>query len=474
MRNISSRNLRPADIMKYLLVLLLASYSLFAQQPIAIVRGTLIDGTGAPPLQNSVITIEGKKIIVVGTVENTPIPGDANVIDATGKYIIPGLIDCHIHYEQPRDLVQLLAWGVTSVNCMFESTDQAREMRLRTAVDTIHSPQIRPTAPIFTCKQGWWDQGFPIDSTIDRFPETPRDAQIQVRTAWERDLLKVKIMYDDMSWCRDPLPKFAKMSPEIKDAIINEAIRHNMICEVHAPRFKDAVDVLRTPVPAMLPQGDGYSSPTGYLAFAHGIIDADIDPKFVKDMLLSQSWYIPTFCVYEFLADVQGFMKHALDDPRIRSALPDNVLKEYSNEEYYKRYRERYPNISFVKSHLEVLRRNLMKLHDRKVLVAMGTDMWALPGIGAHLELEYMVNAGMTPMEALVCATKNGGQFISNGGRSLGTIQQGTSGEAARWPDLLILDANPLEDIRNTRSVRTIIKRGQIFDHRKLIEESKR
>jgi imidazolonepropionase-like amidohydrolase len=80
----------------------------------------------------------------------------------------------------------------------------------------------------------------------------------------------------------------------------------------------------------------------------------------------------------------------------------------------------------------------------------------------------------MTPMEALVCATKNGGQFISNGGRSLGTIQQGTSGEAARWPDLLILDANPLEDIRNTRSVRTIIKRGQIFDHRKLIEESKR
>ena len=62
---------------------------------------------------------------------------------------MPGLIDCHIHYEQPRDLVQLLAWGVTSVNCMFESTDQALAMEKMTANDTIHSPQIYATAPIF-------------------------------------------------------------------------------------------------------------------------------------------------------------------------------------------------------------------------------------------------------------------------------------------------------------------------------------
>jgi imidazolonepropionase-like amidohydrolase len=167
-------------------------------------------------------------------------------------------------------------------------------------------------------------------------------------------------------------------------------------------------------------------------------------------------------------------MKHALDDKRIRSALPEKVLKEYSSEEYYRKYRERYPNTSLVKSHLDVLRRNMMKLHNHKVLIAMGTDMWALPGVGAHLELEYMVNAGMSPMEALVCATKTAAQFVSNGGSSLGTIEPETAAGNAKWPDLLILDADPLKDIRNTRSVRTIIKRGQIFDHQQLIEESKR
>jgi len=445
-----------------------------AQEPIAIVGGTLIDGTGSPPVRNSVIIIQGKKITVVGTVENTTIPKNANVIDAYGKYIIPGLIDCHTHYEQPRDLVQLLAWGVTSTNCMFESSDQAAEMRLRTAVDSVHSPQIHATAPIFTCRHGWWDEGFPIDSTINRFPETPGEARKQVRQAWDKDLLKVKIMYDDMSWCRDPLPKLAQMKPEIKNAIVNEAIRHNMICEVHAPRLKDAIDMLRTPVTVTLPEGEMYALPTGYLALAHGIIDGEIDSGFVTKMFFSQAWYIPTFSVFEFLADVQGFMKHALDDARIRSALPDKVLQEYSSEEYYKRYRERYPNISLVKSHLDVLRRNMMRLHNHKVLIAMGSDMWAFPGIGAHLELEYMVNAGMSPMDALVCATKNAAQFISNGGTSLGTIVQASSVDNAKWPDLLILDANPLEDIRNTRSVRTIIKRGQIFDHQQLIQESKR
>jgi imidazolonepropionase-like amidohydrolase len=118
---------------------------------------------------------------------------------------------------------------------------------------------------------------------------------------------------------------------------------------------------------------------------------------------------------------------------------------------------------------------------------ALGTDMWALPGIAVHLELEYMVQAGMRPGTALVAATNNAAIFFGKGKRKkkyknfqvwkkqargydlgeIGTIDPG------KQADLLILDANPLEDIRNTRSVRTIIKHGVVFDHQQLIEESK-
>src|SRR5207249_3543020 len=96
--------------------------------------------------------------------------------------------------------------------------------------------------------------------------------------------------------------------------------------------------------------------------------------------------YVPTFCVFEFLADTRKFMKDALDDPRFRESLSDPVVDRYLSEEYARQYEERYPNIRFVRSHLGILRTNMKRLLDAHTNVAMGTDMWALPGIGAHLE----------------------------------------------------------------------------------------
>ncbi len=92
------------------ILMVLMTSAAFAQRPLVLEGGTLNDCTGAAPVQNSVIVIRGAKIVSVGTLRDTPLPADAQVIDARGKYIIPGLIDCHIHYGTPGDLVQLLAW----------------------------------------------------------------------------------------------------------------------------------------------------------------------------------------------------------------------------------------------------------------------------------------------------------------------------------------------------------------------------
>ncbi|HYQ87147.1 MAG TPA: amidohydrolase family protein [Bacteroidota bacterium] len=457
----------PDRVMKVSLILLaLIATAALAQRPLVVTGGTLIDCTGSAPVENSVVVIRGGKIDSFGVSGNIRIPDSAQVIDARGKYIIPGLIDCHIHYDSPRDLVQLLAWGVTAVNCMFESTDQALQLEKQTSGDSVHSAQFHGTAPIFTAVNGWWyGPGFPIDSTINRFPITPDDAREQVAKAGLKHLDKIKIMYDDMSWCRNPLAPLTRMDKNILNAIMAAAEHRNMVTEVHAPLFRDAMDVLSAACP-LLPKRSPIVFPLDCFAFAHGIVDEEVDSAFTSGMADTRGWYIPTFCVFEFLAGVKGFMEHALSDERFRAALPAKLLEEYSSENYYKRYRERYPNVEFVNSHLKVLQHNMMTLHKRGIRIAMGTDMWAFPGIGAHLELEYMVESGMTPMDALRCATQRGIEFL--GGVPVGTIEDNNRA------DILILDRNPLTDIRNTRTIRTVIKHGVVFEHAALVEESNR
>jgi imidazolonepropionase-like amidohydrolase len=447
----------------------MSSFSI-AQMPIAIVGGTLIDGTGSAPVGNSVIVIQGTKIIAVGTKQNVSIPNGAQVIEAKGKYIIPGLIDCHVHYEQPRDLVQMLAWGVTSVNCMFESTDQALAMEKMTSSDTMHSPQVYATAPIFTCEGGWWHgEGFAIDSTVNRFPKTPDEAREAVRRVKAKGIKRIKLMYDDMGWCRDPLPKLQQMTPEIMAALLQEAVNQDLFAEIHVPQLKDLRDVFG--VRARYIEGvEGGAIYYASFACAHGVIDDTLPGSYPWEVIS----YVPTFCVFEFLADTRRFMKDALGDQRFQNGLSEDVVQHYLSEEYFDRYKQRYPNISFVKSHLAILQTNMRKLFNAKVNISMGTDMWAFPGIGAHLELEYMVDAGLSAAQTIVISTRNGARFLRSS-KSLGLNDEDYVGiiQKDRQADLLILDANPLDDIRNTRSVRTIIKHGKIFDHQQLIEESK-
>ncbi|MBI1805513.1 MAG: amidohydrolase family protein [Ignavibacteria bacterium] len=425
-----------------------------AQAPVVLEGAEVINGFYKGPLHNAVVVIAHGKIAGVGKRTQLIIPGDAKTIDVHGKYIIPGLIDAHIHYDSPRDLVQLLAWGITSANCMFESTDQALQMERQTAGDTVHSPQIYATAPIFTTEHGWWwGEGFPNDSTINRFPTTPEEAREQVRKVKAKGMHRIKLMYDTMDWCRDPLKPFAQMKLEVMKALIDEANKQQLVSEIHAPKIKDAREVLEA----------------GGSALAHGILDERFDAPTVVIFQNPMITYIPTFCVFEFLADVEGFMRHALADARFHSALPDDVLKRYSSQEYYTRYRERYPNINFVRSHIGVLRDNVSTLAQNYGTIALGTDMWAFPGIGVHLELEYMVQAGLTPMQAIISATATGGQFLNASANStMGII------DFEKQADLIILDADPLADIRNTRSINTIIKHGVFFNPKALIEESKR
>ena len=170
---------------------------------IAFRGATVIDGTGAPPKADMLVVVSDDRIteLVPVTRESLArLPAGAEVLSAEGQWILPGLIDAHVHAESEDDLQRMLRWGVTSVRLMAEDAAKAAQMAKasRTRMDI---PDLYPAAPIFTVEGGWWaDQ--PADANVNRFPATPEDARAAVRQAAALGSLEIKLMLDDMSWCR--------------------------------------------------------------------------------------------------------------------------------------------------------------------------------------------------------------------------------------------------------------------------------
>jgi imidazolonepropionase-like amidohydrolase len=439
---------------RLLLLLLFTALPLVAQRAIVLDGATMIDGIARRPVPDVVIVIEGGMITGVGKKEFVIIPPNAQRIDLRGKFVMPGLIDAHIHYGGERDLLRLLAWGVTSANCMFESPLQGRALEIRTAADTAIAPRIFAAAPIFTAPHGWWTDGvpsgdLPADTAVNRIPGSPEEARAQVRRTKALGISRIKIMYDSMGWCRDPLPRLERMDPGIMKALVGEAAAQGMMSEIHAPISGDAAE----------------AQDAGVSAFLHGVIDERLTAPFVGALQQKAEFYVPTFCLYEFLADARGFVDSTLADPRFRAALAPAEIGALTAPAYAAAYHERYPNAAWVKSRLPIGRENFKTVVDNYGNIAMGTDMWVFPGIAAHIEMEEMVKAGLTPMQSLAAATSYAGQFIGTGER-IGSIYIGARA------DLIILDADPSADIRNTRTVSTIIKGGRVYRHDDLVKRS--
>ena len=402
---------------------------------------TLVDGTGAAPRENALLVVENDRIVSVGTA--TPaalaaLPPWVEKRDVTGKWIVPGLIDAHVHAESNEDLKQMLRWGVTTVRLMSEdvrkATAVARSSRWRSDM-----PEVMPAAPIFTAKGGWWDQGEPPDANVDRTPETVEAARAAVRTAKDLGAREIKLMLDDMGWCRDPSPRLPRMAPRVADALLSEAAKLGMRSSVHAPTLAQASAAVAG----------------GATLLAHGVLDP-FDPPTVAVMKRRPVFYVPTMDVFEFLADTRAFVDGVLSDPTVTrpgSGLPAETIVRYRSKEYSDGYRRRYPNFDEVRRQLPVLRENLRRLHSSGVPVALGTDMWAFPGLGASIEMDLYVKAGLSPLEALRAATQTSA-------RSLGVEGDRGTLEPGKRADFLVLSGDPLESVLNVRRIAEIFKGG--------------
>jgi imidazolonepropionase-like amidohydrolase len=421
----------------------------FAQAgPAVVLEGArLIDGTGKPARDNTALVIEGERITAVGTVGKLRYPKGARVVDVRGRTIIPGLISAHSHVglvtgtanradAYTRDavqnaLVQYEQFGVTSIvslglnrDLVYEVRDQQRQGKL-------------PGASLFTAGRGIGVANGtppqPVAPDQSYRPATVEQARAAVREMAGHKVDIVKI------WVDDNFGKFTKMPPEMYRAVIDECHKHGLRVASHVFYLADAKALVAAGVDVL----------------AHSVRDLPVDADLVRALKTRGVFYIPTLNVDESFF-VLAEQPELMADELFSHAVSPELLQLFHSKEFRDKVAAN-PNVPKAKAALAVAQQNLKTLHDAGVQVAFGTDSGALPeripGWGEHHELELMVRAGLSPMDAIVAATRTSARVIKASDR--GTL------EAGKRADLLVLAADPTADIRNTRQLVSVWNGGR-------------
>jgi imidazolonepropionase-like amidohydrolase len=249
---------------------------------------------------------------------------------------------------------------------------------------------------------------------------------VDALAASKTDIVKIRV--------DDNLGAAAPMSPEVYGAIIDEAHKKGMRIAVHIVKLADAKGVLRA----------------GADIIAHSVRDQEIDDETIALLKKNNAFYTPTF-MREVSTFVYAEAPSFLSDPFLLKDVNKAELTKAQEPQFQEAMRSNKA-ANWYKEHLPVAMRNMKKVHDAGVPVSMGTDTgppYRFQGYFEHLELEYMIKAGMSPMQALVAATGTAARCLKMDDR-LGTLTAG------KWGDFLVLSANPLDDVKNTRKVDSV------------------
>lgn len=424
------------------LACLAASMTVPAAAQVKAVTGATVISAGESPLTDAVVVIEGARIARVGPAATTVIPPDADVIDARGKFVMPGLADMHNHVrtgsfriqQNPRiALSVLLAFGVTTVFNPSVGIAEFSDLKTATAPEAAPFPRVSGTGPIITIKGDFLGAGVGAPT-----PETPGEARAAVKMLKAAGVDAIKVNRDDAGWAMTR--SVPVMKADVLAAVVDEAHRQGLKVFAHAPQLDHAKEVLEAGADGLL----------------HGIIDRAVDQEFVDLMLRNRAVYVPTLSLYEDVADVAAWARRQAvqDEGRLLTALTD----AFTSPAGVRQFESLLNNTAAVGGRLTVQRTNLKRLFEADVPIVMGTDtgfFGVILGVSSQLELALMVEAGLTPDAALRAATLNAARMIGRDA-DYGSVAAG------KVADLLVLDANPLEDVRNVRRIFRVIRGGTV------------
>jgi imidazolonepropionase-like amidohydrolase len=414
---------------------------------------TVIDGTGVAPQPNSAIVMTDGKIAWVGPVSGLKAPAGATVKDLSGKFVMPGIIDSHVHvgmmhdvtqdekYETPEnvqaDLKQYAAYGVTSVQVLGTDKDFVLDMRNQ-------QRKSRPAmARIFSAGQGAVIKGgygglVGVTNPIS----TPEEGRKLVDEQAAKGVDFIKLWVDDE---RKAIP--VKMPPAVSAAIIDEAHKKHLRAVAHVFYLADAKELVRE----------------GINGFAHMVRDQPVDNELLSMMKAKGVWMVSATLSRE-MAYSLAIMPWLNDPFFTRGVTPGTLtaLKSDSREKAIMLGPTRFPGLPYEKKVFADMDRTLQQaLENYQAMVkagvntGMGTDSGPngrFPGFNAHEEMQLEVLAGRSTMDAIKSATSDNARWL--GDNSIGTIAPG------KWADLLVLDKDPVADIHNTETINSVYIAG--------------
>lgn len=396
----------------------------------------LITGDGSAPVENSAFVIENAKISAVGRKGEINPPAGASHVDLTGKTVMPALVDTHTHlgwaiiktgridkdtYSKENlidHLHRLAYYGVAATQSMgIDPGETPYEIRANPVPDAalFHTAGRGMGRPSAGPGQPYWK---PVAYAID----SEADGRKAVQELADKKVDWVKIWVDDRN---GTVPK---LTPPLYRAIIDEAHKHDLRVVAHIFYLADAKELLRAGI-------DG---------FAHGVRDKDIDDEFMK--LIKER---PDVFVIPNLPDIGTGLK---DPGWLAETVPASEIKKLTDASQNRSPEDKKKAADFF----AVQARNLKKLNDAGVRIGFGTDSGTTVGWTDHEELADMVTAGMTPAQVITAATKTSAGIMKLD--QLGTV---TAGKSA---DFIVLDANPLDNIANSRKISKVYLRGKEVD----------
>jgi hypothetical protein len=451
-----------------------------AQPPLALTHVTIIDVAGGPTQLDMTVLVRGGRIDAIGKAAQTAVPDDAGIVDATGKFLIPGLWDMHAHLVHERFLDLCIAHGVTGARHMFcpPLTHPATIKAWQKEVEA--GKKIGPRI-IAACRVLDGDKPVSFGDVVRiKDAAAGREAVQRMKREGE-DFIKV----------------YSGLKRDAYFAILDEAGREKLPVAGHVPHLISAVEAsdkgqksfehcysvllgcssdeekLRQELAGLAAGGhmDRLDAASAWRTHVKALDTYDekkaaaLFAKFVQN----GTWQVPTLTVRRAWASLQ--VPSFIDDERKKQlpiALRDgawlHLIERGTVHLPALRIRLTAADIEGQKALFRGELKLIKSMHDAKVKLLAGTDTpvpYCFPGSGVHDELELLVEAGLSPLEALRTATSNPAEY-------LGVLKERGTIETNKAADLVLLAADPLKDIKNTRRIEAVVVRGRYLDRASL------
>ncbi|SHM90505.1 Imidazolonepropionase [Chitinophaga jiangningensis] len=417
-----------------------------AAEDLLLKDANFIDGKSGTAIPHTDILIRNGKIVKTGKGLSA---AGARVVNLSGKTVMPALICAHMHigmlkgtttsgenYTREniiRQLQRYQDYGVLNVLSLGTDRPSLYENHL---YDSLKSGLL-PGARLFSAAYGFGVPGGapPVEMGMNKTYRPMSDEKVasEMDSLVKLQPVAIKLWLDDFGG------SFKKMDSSTYQAIIREAHKHGWKVAAHVYYLADARKLVRSGVDIL----------------AHSIRDSVIDDALVQEMKRRDVIYIPTLSLDEYAYSYAGTPAW-LTDPFFLRAVEPGVVAMVSDAGYQNKIKNS-PAYNRNRNAVENAAKNVKKLHDAGVVIAMGTDSGAQPirvqGYSEHLELQLLVRVGLMPAEALRAATLGSAKV-------LGTTNQYGTLEAGKTADLVVLSANPLTDITNTHQIEAVYKAG--------------